>query len=155
MVNRVAFRVPGEPRVQPRGKPIPFVKDGKARVRMVSAYHQHPVWEWRARIIQEAAQACQGRAFIDPVRLSVLFVLPFTGTAKKRSPNPRTWHTARKDIDNFLKPLKDALVEARIIEDDGQIVAYGKMAKIRAEHGEQPHTLVLLEPAGDVALAFP
>jgi len=149
--DRLEFTVPGEPFVQPRGKPVFAGGDNSKRVRMVSAHGDHPVWQWRARIIFEARQAMfTGKVetpIEGPVVLSVLFVTPFTGARKKKSPNPRRWHDARKDLDNFLKPLKDALVEAGVMADDGQIVTYANVSKIRAAHGEQPHTRVRIEAA--------
>lgn len=158
--DHLEFTVPGEPFVQPRGKPVFAGGDKRRGVRMVSAHADHPVWAWRQRIVFEARQAIaakMGGALRSPplfegaVFLSVLFVTPFTGTARKKGNNPRRWHDARKDLDNFLKPLKDSLVEAGVMADDGQIVCYGRVAKVRAAHGEQPHTVVRIEPAGEIA----
>lgn len=153
--DRLDITVPGEPFVQPRGKPV---RRGN-HVAMVSAYAEHPVWAWRSRIIHEARKAyaqsgligpTPDSMFAGPLILSVLFVTPFTGTARKKGENPRRWHDAKKDLDNFVKPVKDALVEAGVMADDGQIVMYGQVLKIRAAHGEQPHTRIRIEAAPDV-----
>lgn len=147
--DRLEILVPGEPVVQPRGKPV---RRGN-HVAMVSAYADHPVWSWRERVVYEARKALTASPrdpFFGPILLSVLFVTPFTGAARKKGENPRRWHDAKKDLDNFLKPLKDALTEAGAWGDDGQIVMYGRVAKVRAAHGEQPHTRIRIEAAPPV-----
>lgn len=132
--------------MQPRGKPV---RRGK-HIAMVSAYADHPVWAWRERIVYEARKAAAGLKFSGAVCLSVLFVTRFVGKPKVKSTNPRVWHDAHKDLDNFIKPLKDALTEAGVWGDDGQIVTYGTVSKIRAAHGELPHTKVRIVEAPPV-----
>lgn len=146
------FIVPGDPVPQPRGR---AVRRGKF-VKVLSAEDDHKVWIWRDRVIYEAkkatakVQAENTARLVGPLVLSVLFVTPFTGTPRKKLPNPRRWNDAKKDLDNLMKSLKDALTEAQVWGDDGQVVCYGRVAKVRAAHGELPHTVVRIDLAGEI-----
>lgn len=75
-----------------------------------------------------------------PLELSftAVFPVPKSWPKKRREKaiNGREWHTARPDLDNLQKQLKDALTRMGFWGDDSQVAAYGETKKIYGERGE-------------------
>ena len=74
------------------------------------------------------------------LELSVDFIFPFLGKHGKKVRQEvldgrALYKTTKPDVDNLLKPLKDAL-RSVVYADDNQVAAYGRMRKIYGEAGK-------------------
>ena len=73
------------------------------------------------------------------VPLGISFTFRFTRPKSVK----RKHHTVKPDLDNIIKPIKDAL-KGVLIHDDSQIVKYGEPEKIYCAPGEPPGISVTL-----------
>jgi len=109
-VERLAFFVPGTP-IQQGSK---TVYNGRA----VDA-NQKTLKPWRADVKAAAVNALAGRAgFGANAEIAVLYDFYFTPpkTVKRRRPN------VRPDLDKLERAIGDALTDAGVWVDDGQVV---------------------------------
>lgn len=124
-----------------RGSAVP---QPRQRHRWTGAFVQNytpataPITGWKALIGQAARAALEGSPAIDvPVVLSVLFLMPRPGRLVwKKRPMPRQFASARPDLDNLVKAVKDALSPkkggAGAWRDDALVVSYGFVSKAYA-----------------------
>src|SRR5690606_5282903 len=101
-----------------------------------------PVNAFKAAVQASYAAAFPGAPPANgPVELIVMFVLPRPKyLIWKTKPMPRLWHTAKPDLDNLEKALKDALT-GLAWRDDCQVC--DKISRKRVAAGdEQPHVFV-------------
>lgn len=105
--------------------------------------------EWQALAAQQFVNVWGSREMRDaPVRLVVEAVGPRPKSVLKRLGAGRLWGETKPDLDNVVKAVADALVQACVLRDD-TLVAQIHAAKYVAAHGEGPRvrvTLVGLEP---------
>lgn len=138
--RRLTVEVAGDP--QPQGSTTTYVRGGKAHT--TSANKQ--LRPWRDVVTWNARQALAGsRPFEGPVRLVVAFsLLRPAGHFGRRgllpSAPPRPMG-ARKDLDKLVRAIGDALTDAGVWRDDGQVV------EIRAtkDYDERPGALIRVE----------
>ena len=146
----IEFDVPAVPVGQPR----PRATNAGAHARIHEVTHvgkasegtrrPHPIVAFKATVRLAAQQAYQGPPLREPLRMSLVFVLP-RGTNKfwKTRPTPRYPHIARPDIDNLAKAVLDSLNQI-VFKDDSQIYAI-TASKWCAAGDEAPHVEVLIE----------
>lgn len=121
-MNPLEFFVPGIPR--PGGSKTPYrnAKTGKMWVKDSSVH----VKEWRASIVQAAADAMVGRQpFHVATRLDVTFYTPRPkGHYRKNGsvkPNAPTFPTTKPDATKLLRSTEDALTNAGVWLDDSAV----------------------------------
>ena len=106
------FRVFGLPVAQAR--PRAFVLHGHA-----SVYDPKTSRSWKETVRAQAIDAwrpCGESAWSGAIQLDLVFFLPRPKTLPKRV----TYHTKRPDLDNLVKPIKDAL-RGLVYLDDSQV----------------------------------
>ena len=81
------------------------------------------------------------RLLVGPVRLSVTFIWPYRKSTAKRDRGGLIDKVTRPDMDNLLKPLKDAM-SGVVYHDDSEVSRYGCVEKY---HGPQAKIRVLVE----------
>jgi len=109
-VERLAFFVPGTP-IQQGSK---TVYNGRA----VDANTKR-LKPWRAHVTGAAVEALAGRVgFAPDTEIAVLYDFYFTQpkTVTRRRPN------VRPDLDKLERAISDALTDAHVWADDGQVV---------------------------------
>ena len=141
----IAFQVAGTPVPQPRPRACAFA--GRARIYKDT---RHPVYAWRDSVFRAACVALDGKpALQGPLLLMVEVRIPrpaahFNSKRALKGSSPY-WHTGRGDGDNFAKAVADALTEARVWNDDGQ-VAQWIITKRYVKDGEQPGAAIMVYP---------
>lgn len=109
-------------------KPQPRVKAYQRGAR-VGVYTPSTADDWKAQIITKAAEK---KAFFEgPVRLTVQFYLPRPKARRKDY-----YCMTKPDIDNLLKAVMDALTQARVWRDDGQVAAVVASKRYESENRE-------------------
>ncbi len=100
--------------------------------------------EWQALAAQQFAKCWPlVDSHGEPVRLVVVAVGPRAKSTPKRLGRGRMWGTAKPDLDNVVKAVADALVQASVLRDD-TLVAQIQASKYVAAHGEGPSVRVML-----------
>lgn len=100
---------------------------------------------WRAKVSQISKHAHRGREpLTGPQRLDLVLVMP----ARKKEPQPGSWHTVKPDLDKLIRAIDDALTTAGIITDDSTITAITAL-KRRAKKDEPPGAHITLTPLGE------
>lgn len=120
MPDPIMFHVAGTPRPQPRPR---FVKG-----RVISTASK-PAKLWRVvveRAARDAMRALELEPFEGAVRLDVVFSFAAPASARERIGQP---HTQRRDLDNLMKAIMDAMTDAKVWRDDGQVSA-GLISKV-------------------------
>ena len=148
-VRRILFRVPGKPVGQPRVRHALNKATGG-----IIAYgdKNHEVVAYRAAVGMMARQAVAGlelgEAWLGPVEVSILFVMPRSATVKlpgggKGDPPPGRYRSIHKpDVDNLCKAVLDGITSCESVwHDDCQVVKL-TADKWHAAQGEAPFTMV-------------
>ncbi len=73
----------------------------------------------RAAAEEAVALALRGQPLAGPLEVDITFTVRKPTSAPKRR---RTWPAVRPDLDKMLRSTFDALTEARIWGDDGQVI---------------------------------
>lgn len=111
----MVFEVRGVPAPQPRPRAVNAGRH--ARV-----YDPGTARVWRSRVAHLArvilASETARKPYEGPIRLAVEFRLP-----RPRAAKGRAFPAVRPDLDNYLKALMDALTDAGVWKDDGQVVS--------------------------------
>ena len=139
-MNAWSFTVLHAPKAQPRTKATSF--GGKARVWTPSTADGFKT----ATSLAALAAVDPGVTPIrDPVELAVAFYLPRPKRlCRKSDPRGAIRCASKPDIDNLLKALLDALVNAGVLDDDAQLWCVS-MLKFYAEIDGAPRAEVRLE----------
>ena len=139
-MSSVRFWIPGDPGTQPR--PRVFRGGGVEAAGRRCA-------EWKASVRGAAwAELLTDDGVVSPfaarglaLEVRILFVL-VKGRKLEAAPRPLA---GRPDLDNLAKPVLDALQQARVYRDDGQIARLELEGWIGAR-GDAPGALVELLP---------
>lgn len=84
--------------------------------------HHNELKSWRTDV-EIAARLTLGwgwQPLIGPIACSIAFGLSRPPSHPKRA---RTWPTGRMDIEKLVRAVHDALTEAKVWRDDGQVIA--------------------------------
>jgi Holliday junction resolvase RusA-like endonuclease len=114
-IERLEFFVEGTP--IPQGSKKAFVIRGRAVIVDDNAPKLHP---WRLKVKQAAMVALAGRDGFpaqQPVAVFLDFYMPRKVSVKRPRPS------VRPDLDKLIRAVLDALTDARVYADDGQVVA--------------------------------
>lgn len=104
---------------------------------------KHPVNAFKSALQDECRKWFSGPVIDGAVSLELLFVLPRPKNKMWKSrPMPRILHTAKPDLDNLQKSVKDALSKIAW-RDDSQVCSV-KAAKFVASGDERPHVVVIV-----------
>jgi Holliday junction resolvase RusA-like endonuclease len=129
-----------------KGRPRAFVVGGSrpgspARVR---AYTPEKTRSWERDAAWIMAEEWTSDAPYDgPVRVTVVAVAARPKRLmRKRDPDGTVWRCSKPDGDNVLKAVADAMVLARVIDDDVQIVD-ARVLSVYAAKGDGPRVDVL------------
>jgi Holliday junction resolvase RusA-like endonuclease len=128
-VSTLRFVVVGEP--QPQGSLKSFRHRSTGAI--VSTSDNAALRPWKDRVVLEARQAMKGRQepLAGPVSVHAAFALRRPKSVR------REWPTVRPDLDKLQRAIGDALVEAGVLIDDGQIVAWSPVKRY-ADHPTSP-----------------
>lgn len=143
--SSIRITIPGAP--VPKGRPL-FSVVGNGSTRRVRTRTPPKTEAAEAHVASCVPTGLE--ALAGSLRARVLFVTP-RPKALRRKCDPRgfMWAPVRPDLDNYVKLLLDGL--AALWRDDAQVVEL-VAAKVRAEIGGEPRTVVEVGPAGDVAV---
>jgi len=148
--------ISGPPRPQARMRSVVRkAKDGRT---WAGAYEPAESRDWKAAVRLQLATEMRAKGvlpFNGPVWLHVCAVMPCPKSAhKKRTPEPRRWHSGKPDADNLVKALMDAANGGAVFHDDSQVVQL-TIVKIRAAQGEHAHTIFRCGPMPPLAYERP
>ena len=87
--------------------------------RAILAESSRKVKPWRMQVWMAACEACAGKTLQGPVRVRMVFSMPRTLRTPKRK---RTFPDRKPDIDKLCRSTLDALVFAKAMKDDAQVV---------------------------------
>ncbi len=79
-----------------------------------------------------------------PLKLSMVVVVPFLKSDRRKIHVPRKWCSVKPDLDNVEKAVLDCAEAAGWIHNDSQICR-GVKEKVRAAQGEDPFISVTIE----------
>jgi Holliday junction resolvase RusA-like endonuclease len=133
----ITIRALGRP--APQGSKRAFAgkrKDGSVYAGTVESSH-YRVQSWRQAVIDAAAELGEPPQLAGPLELSMVFVMPRprahyrTGrrAAELRDTGP-AFPARMPDLSKLCRATEDALTDAGVWADDGQVVCYGPLAKI-------------------------
>lgn len=133
----IAFTVQGIP--SPQGSVRAFVVNGRAVVTQGgSAERRRNLSDWRGDVQRTAKHASNGRMFLGPVRVGLIFWLPRPASA----PKARRYPDKRPDLDKLVRAVLDALTGS-VWRDDAQVVQIDA-GKDYAAAGEPPGVRVVI-----------
>ena len=141
----IALRIATVPIAQPRQRTtIRTTRDGKIFTGNYTPAN-HPVRQFKADV-RAAVSRVLSAPLDGPVALRVVFVLPRPKRLIwKRREMPRLPHTARPDLDNLVKAIKDSL-NGLAWRDDSQVVEFSA-GKCYASGNELPGVELAIEEA--------
>ena len=141
----IALRIATVPIAQPRQRTtIRTTRDGKIFTGNYTPAN-HPVRQFKADV-RAAVSRVLSAPLDGPVALRVVFVLPRPKRLIwKRREMPRLPHTARPDLDNLVKAIKDSL-NGLAWRDDSQVVELSA-GKCYASGNELPGVELAIEEA--------
>jgi Holliday junction resolvase RusA-like endonuclease len=94
------------------------------RPKMVEASEIRP---WRKAIYVEARYAKRGAPFEGPLRVRMVFTVARNKEAVKTN---RERPHCKPDLSKYARAVEDALTDAGVWHDDGQVVEYSRLAKV-------------------------
>lgn len=146
-LTSVRFTVPAVPVAQPRQRHRIVNSHGKAFVHNYTP-SKSPVQDFKATVRLAARGVYGGPPADEPLALYVTFVMP-RPAAKiwKTKPMERYPHTAKPDMDNLVKSLKDSL--HGLLWRDDSLVCVECLSKYVASGDEQPHVDVAVRTLSD------
>ena len=145
MTQPITITVHGRP--APQGSKRAFAVRGKGgvptgRVAVIESSHDR-VKSWRQAVIDAALglDAPHAWPLEGPLQIGLVFALPRpkghyrTGrnAAQLRDSAPR-FPAGVPDLSKLLRATEDALVDAGVLRDDSQVVAYSRLEKVYAGH---------------------
>lgn len=149
----ISIRIATVPIAQPRQRTtIRRTKDGRVYTGNYTPA-KHPVQQFKSDV-RMAVQRELAAPLDGPVELRVMFMLPRPKRMVwKRREMPRACHTARPDLDNLVKAVKDAL-NGIAWRDDSQVMSLsaGKCYASGHEHPGVEIEIALLPNSHDCAL---
>lgn len=168
-MNRIEFDVAGTPRARPRPRSRAMFSKKKGK-HVAVPYHPKPkvpkageklkghdrAWqlanEWYEAVKAAIEPFRPAEPWTGPIRLdiTVYFERPKRLCRKKDPPDP-VRHTYAPDRDNLDKSVLDALKEAGLFKDDGQVCA-GAVEKWYAAKGCGPGVKIVAERISDGGL---
>jgi crossover junction endodeoxyribonuclease RusA len=139
MTDTIEVFVPGQP--VPQGSMKGFVRTGKAGVPVAALTHSNPLLNaWRMKVTGHMIDAIQRSPMIQHVPLTgavgarITFRMPrpqyHYGTGKNDhllKPSAPKYPAKAPDLDKMLRAILDALTDAQVWEDDGQVVNVSTM----------------------------
>jgi crossover junction endodeoxyribonuclease RusA len=142
-MSRITFFVPGQP--VPQGSKSGFVNKNTGRVQIVDKDVRLP--QWRMKVTAHAMDAVQHHSIAldypleGPVGAQITFRMPrpkgHYGTGRNagvlKDSAPR-YPASMPDLDKLLRAIFDALTDAHVWRDDGQVV-FATTSKQYAEEG--------------------
>lgn len=103
--------------------------------------------QWQAIAAAQMAEEWGGKPPIDePVRLVAEVICRRPASVPKRYGRGRQWCTRKPDLDNVIKSLLDAIVQAGCLRDDASVVQV-RAAQYIAADGETPCVSAYLQRA--------
>lgn len=109
----------------------------------VMPHKDEPIADYQKNVRSAAYRIFQGMPWECPISLDILFLMPRPQKSVwKSKPMPRYPHTAKPDVDNLTKGIKDAL-NGVVYRDDSQ-VANIHSSKWVCAGGENPKTIIKL-----------
>lgn len=123
----------------PQGSKRAFVgKSGKAHV--IESSHDR-VKSWRQAVLDAALSVRPGTPLTGPLVAEVVFYMrrprSHYGTGRNaavvKAAAPASPH-GKPDLSKLLRATEDALTDAGLWDDDAQVVNYGRLAKLWADH---------------------
>lgn len=79
--------------------------------------------------------------FDVPVRVTMIFDLPWTAAARKRGDR---WYANQPDLSKLARAVEDSCTDARVWTDDRLVVEYVRLAK---RYGDDPGVYLWICPA--------
>lgn len=152
MTERIAIQVPGIP--IPQGSKTAHVLKGRAILRDANASKLKP-WRKHVRAVAEDATRYHD-TITGPVRVWVRFTFNRPPSHYRTGRNAHllkdqapTYPTAKNDVDKLQRAIFDALTDAHVWKDDGQVVDV-RARKFYADEHEyalpHPGVVIILEP---------
>jgi len=93
--------------------------------------------DWCAEALPYFVQAAPESPLVGPLQLSLVVVLPFLKSDRRKSHVPRKWAHVKPDLDNVSKTVCDCAEDAGWFKSDSQICR-AVAEKVRAAQGEEP-----------------
>ena len=118
-----------------RGQPIFRAQIYKCRKKYVP---------WCDKAMPYFKSVAPGVPLTGPLQLSLVIVLPFLKSDRRKSHVPRKWASVKPDIDNVSKAVCDCAEEAGWFLNDSQI-ARCVIEKVRAAQGEEPSISIVVK----------
>lgn len=121
--------VAGTPKAQPRARA--FARGGKA-----SVFNPATAEGWKSLIAQAIKDEIPETPITGPLKFKVQFFFErpkkhfyIRKTGNVLREDAPLWHTAKPDMDNLIKAVKDCLTTLRVWQDDSQVCMYGTSTK--------------------------
>lgn len=158
-IDRIVFRVFGEPKGQPRSRSFvlrgkggkPILKGGKPIVR---TYDPHTSEGWKSQIAEAVKPFIPAEPWRGPVRMRIEFYMPrpkgHYGKRGLRDSAPR-YHTIKPDLKNLLSAVEDTLKTLGVYMDDCQLM-HEEMARVYCPEGQKMGAAIELEHYRDLVL---
>lgn len=135
----------------PRGKERPRTARGRRGV-----YTPTATLEWERAAEMQLRRQLADAGLTEPMEgaleVAILAVLPRPQSLPRVRNAGRRWAPVKPDMDNVEKCVWDALVNARAMVDDGQIVS-SAARKVYAAHGEAAHVEITIAPVAALEVA--
>lgn len=130
----LTIRVEGRPKPQKRPRTFRAGKGKKAKTITYS-----PSSDWKDKVESVSSTLRLDPKLSGPLAVDVTLFLPRPKCAKKR-----IYPNVRPDIDNYLKAVLDAVSDAEVWKDDGQVVRLSS-AKLYATELQEPGAVIEIE----------
>jgi len=126
--NEFSMFVTGEPKPQARPR---FARVGN----FVKTYSPKSVFF--ALVHNEAVLKGPALPMLGPLSLKLQFYMPRPLALQRGKGAARVWHESRPDLDNMEKAVMDAMTQARVWNDDGQVCEKSSAKVLAPIDGEQ------------------
>jgi Holliday junction resolvase RusA-like endonuclease len=145
----VRINVRGVPRPQGSIKAMPR-RTRTGEFAGIATTYADTTWAWRHQV-QQAVMEVHAERFDGPVRLRLMFDLPRPSVhylpvnSKRNVPEVRpyapAWPAVAPDLDKLVRCINDAITDAGLWCDDGQVVVI-EAAKQYVYFGQQPGVVI-------------